>query len=97
MSPSAPATAVALGTAAALVTAAARESAKSTLAQADSLLDDYVSLRLSVLEQKMQLMGSIEDALKVDKDRLEMDRHDLQVERAQHASFVQAETHMGLF
>mmetsp|Transcript_22288 Transcript_22288/g.37771 ORF Transcript_22288/g.37771 Transcript_22288/m.37771 type:complete len:562 (-) Transcript_22288:501-2186(-) len=87
----------ALTTGTAVVVSAAENAAASKLSQAESHLDEYISLRLSVLEKKMELVGDIEDALLIEKDRVELDRHDLQVERAQHASFVQAETQMNLF
>jgi hypothetical protein len=80
-----------------MVVSAAESSAAKKVSQAESHLDDYIALRLSVLEKKMELVGDIEDALLIEKDRVELDHHDLQVERAQHASFVQAESQMNLF
>jgi hypothetical protein len=71
-----------------MVSSAAQAAGEKKLAQAESFLDDYISLRLSVLEKKMTLVGDIEDALLLERERLEGDRHDLQVERAQHAASV---------
>lgn len=81
-----PSTVAALSTGAALVSSVAQSAAKNKVSQAETYLDDYISLRLSVLEKKMQLVGDIEDALLLEKGRAELDRHDLQVQRAQHAS-----------
>lgn len=92
-----PGAVAALSTGAALVSSAAQAEAVAHIARAESCLDDYISLRLAVLEKRMGLVGDIEDALQVERERAELDRHDLQVERAQHASFVQAETQMSMF
>ena len=68
------------------MSSAAQAAAKDKVSQAETYLDDYISLRLSVLEKKMELVGDIEDALLLEKGRAELDRHDLQVQRAQHAA-----------
>ena len=78
------------------MSSAAQQASMNKLCQAEGHLDDYISLRLSVLEKKVELVGDIEDALIVERERLELDRHDLQVQRAQHAaSMVTDVGHIG--
>jgi len=82
-------TAHAVGGGAALVSAAAKLAAGTKESSIEDILDDYLSVRMLALEEKMQVMSSIEKALEIERERVELDRHDLQVQRARIA-FIQS-------
>ncbi|CAE7461369.1 unnamed protein product, partial [Symbiodinium microadriaticum] len=49
--------------------------------------DDYMSLRLVALEEKVKLVSEVEKRLQIERDRLELDRRDLQLQRAELAFY----------
>jgi hypothetical protein len=88
----------ALASGAAVVSSAIDQALQSKLGTAEALLDDYLSARLLALEEKVslpllslssqpasqiQLVSAIEKGLDVERERIELDRRDIQIQRAQ--------------
>jgi hypothetical protein len=75
-----------IATAAAAISSSAREGAEAEEARLKGLVSDYLSNRLSALEEKMKLLAEVDRAIDVERERLEVDRRDVQIQRAQAAS-----------
>lgn len=82
-------TALALGISAAIQQNLADLRETSVRNEEKSLMAEYVSQRLSALEEKTKLLLSVEKELELERQRLELDRRDLQIQRAQVAFFSQ--------
>jgi hypothetical protein len=77
-----------IAVAAAAISAAARVDALAEEARLKELMTDYVSQRLSALEEKVKLLADVERAIDIERERLEVDKRDVQIQRAQTASAV---------
>ena len=75
-----------IATAAAAISSSAREGAETEEARLKDLVGDYLSNRLSALEEKMKLLAEVDRTIDVERERLEVDRRDVQIQRAQAAS-----------